>query len=64
MKKKLALFLFAIGCSAAFAYPPEWGPCEKQCDAVNKRCYTNGGDSTTCETEFQDCLSVCASVNY
>ncbi len=50
--KKLVAFLLAVGCSAAFAYPPPFYFCNKECLSYG---YVKGSP------EYQECMTDCLS---
>nr|WP_315468770.1 hypothetical protein [uncultured Undibacterium sp.] len=50
--KKLVAFLLAIGCSAAFAYPPPYYFCNKECIAEG---FVKGSP------EYKECMTDCLS---
>lgn len=62
MKKfapKIALFVFALGCSSAFAWDTSLGQCGYSCYLMSKRCLANNPVSV-CEPLYQDCIASCS----
>lgn len=51
ISKKMAVLLLAIGCSAAFAFPPPYFFCNKQCIKEGPR----GSEA------YQECMADCMS---
>jgi len=61
MKKKIALFLLALGMGTSMAYAagPSYAYCQAKCSGVYNRCIAAGGTVTECRSERATCIPDC-----
>lgn len=60
MKKKVALFLFALGMGTSFAFAgPSYSYCKAKCASEYKACLASGTPKAECDSDRQTCIPDC-----